>query len=420
MKGARGRREFVKAAGVSVLASAAAGGAVRAAQAPAAAKSGGSFDVAVIGAGVFGAWTAQWLAKAGRKVVVIDAYGPGSSRASSGGESRVIRMAYGEAELYTRFSHRSLGLWKEFAAKTGQTLFYPTGVLWMARDEDPVAKASLGVLAKQGIAHEKLTRAQLEARYRQIDFGPISWAIYEPDSGVLMARRAVQAVMAENRKLGVSYLQARVLPPEGKGALAQVTTSDGQQVQAGQYVIACGPWLPKVVPAVLGNRIFPTRQEVYYFGQPAGETRFTPPQMPVWIDDIAQWYGLPDVESKGFKIAAHAVGEAFDPDSGERRVSTEGMTAARSFVGERFPALKDAPLIASEVCQYENSSNGDFLIDRHPDFGNVWLVGGGSGHGFKHGPAVGEYVAARVQDGKPVDPHFSLATKGTQFKREVT
>ena len=142
--------------------------------------------------------------------------------------------------------------------------------------------------------------------------------------------------------------------------------------------------------------------------------------MPVWIDDIAQWYGLPDVESKGFKIAAHAVGEAFDPDSGERRVSTEGMTAARSFVGERFPALKEAPLIASEVCQYENSSNGDFLIDRHPDFGNVWLVGGGSGHGFKHGPAVGEYVAARVQDGKPVDPHFSLATKGTQFKREVT
>lgn len=91
----------------------------------------------------------------------------------------------------------------------------------------------------------------------------------------------------------------------------------------------------------------------------------------------------------------------------------------REFVGRRFPTLKNAPLLEARVCQYENTSNGDFLIDRHPDFDNVWLVGGGSGHGFKHGPALGEYVAARVTEGGPVEPRFTLATKDTVQKRSV-
>jgi glycine/D-amino acid oxidase-like deaminating enzyme len=81
--------------------------------------------------------------------------------------------------------------------------------------------------------------------------------------------------------------------------------------------------------------------------------------------------------------------------------------------------LKEAPLLETRVCQYENTSNGDFLIDRHPAFDNVWLVGGGSGHGFKHGPALGEYVAARVVEGGPVEPRFTLATKGTVQQRAV-
>ena len=151
----------------------------------------------------------------------------------------------------------------------------------------------------------------------------------------------------------------------------------------------------------------------------APERQRRPPALPVWIDDIGQWYGIPDIEGKGMKIAAHSTGPAFDPDSGERSVTAEGLAAARAFAAERFPALANAPLVSSEVCQYENTSNGDFLIDRHPDFENVWLAGGGSGHGYKHGPAVGEYLAERILKGGPVDPRFSLASKGTSLKREV-
>jgi len=384
-----------------------------------AAPSGGGFDVAVVGAGAFGAWTGWHLRRAGRRVVLIDAYGPGNSRASSGGETRVIRMGYGADELYTRWSQRSLGLWKELARTSGEPLFHETGVLWMALDEDPLTLATLATLARLGIRHEKLSRAELESRWPQIALGPITWAIHEPGSGALMARRAVQAVAAQAARDGVEVRNAVIAPPRGQKRIDALAARDGSAISAGAFVFACGPWLPKLFPELLGERIFPTRQEVFYFGPPPGDARFAPPAMPVWVDFGEEIYGLPDIESKGFKVAPDRHGPPFDPDAGERVVSAAGLAGVREFVARRFPALKDAPLVASEVCQYENSSNGDFLIDRHPDLENVWLVGGGSGHGFKHGPAVGEYVASRIVDGAPVDAKFSLATKQKAQKRTV-
>jgi monomeric sarcosine oxidase len=407
------RREFVETVGAGAIVSL--GSARLSVAAPAASR-----DVVVVGAGVFGAWTAYHLLKAGRTVAVIDAYGPGSSRASSGGETRVIRMAYGDDEIYTRLSWRSLEKWKELSARAGHPLFHETGVLWMARDEDPLAQQSLEVLPKAGVPHEKISRSELEKRYPQIELGPVSWAIWEPRAGVLMARRSVHLLALELARLGGEVVAGAALLPKGKGRLESVATGDGRSFNASDFVFACGPWLPKVFPELLGRRIFPTRQEVFYFGPPSGDARFRPPDMPTWIDDISGWYGIPDIEAKGFKLAQHGLGPAFDPDSGERSVSAEGLAAARAFVAERFPALRGAPLVAAEVCQYENSSNGDFLIDRHPEFDNVWLVGGGSGHGFKHGPAVGQYVAERVSSGGASEPRFSLATKGTELKREVS
>ena len=406
------RRAFMNSAGAGVVA---AGMAARRAPAGPA----GGFDVAVIGAGAFGVWTAWHLRRAGRRVVLVDAYGPGNSRSSSGGETRVIRMGYGADELYTRWSQRSLGLWKELAETSGQRLFLETGVLWMARSEDPLTLATLATLTRLGIRHEKLARAELESRWPQIALGPITWAIHEPGSGALMARRAVQAVAAQAARDGVTVRTAAIPAPPGKGRLGALATADGSPIRAAAFVFACGPWLPKLFPDLLGERIFPTRQEVFYFGPPAGDARFAPPAMPVWVDFAEEIYGLPDIESKGFKVAPDRHGPPFDPDAGERVVSAQGLAGVREFVARRFPALKDAPLVASEVCQYENSSNGDFLVDRHPDLEDVWLVGGGSGHGFKHGPAVGEYVAAHLADGVPVDAKFSLATKQKAQKRTV-
>ncbi len=379
-----------------------------------------SYNAAVIGAGVFGSWTAYYLQRAGLSVALIDAYGAANSRASSGGESRIIRMGYGADEIYTRWSHRSLAVWQEFFAGVGRPeLWRPTGVLLMALENDPRVTATAGALERVGVNFELLHRDELERRYPQIDFGQVTRAIYEPMSGALMARRAVQSVVDFFARNGGDYLVEPALPPAGSGRLNEIGARGGSRISADVFVFACGPWLPKLFPALLGDRIRPTRQEVYFFGVPAGDTRFAPPMTPTWIDYSAETYGMPDLENRGFKFAFDRHGEAIDPDTAERNLTENSLELARAFLARRFPALAGAPLVEARVCQYENTSNGDFLIDRHPDFDNVWLVGGGSGHGFKHGPALGEYVAARVIEGGEIERRFTLATKETSRKRTV-
>jgi monomeric sarcosine oxidase len=377
------------------------------------------YDAAVIGAGVFGSWTAYHLQQAGMRVALIDAFGAGNSRASSGGESRIIRMGYGADEIYTRWSMRSLDLWKQFFDRTGLQLFHQTGVLWMAREGDPYSIDTLATLTNVGVEVEQLRREELDRRYPQMEFGDVTWAIYEPSSGALMARRAVQAVADFVAGNGADCLIESVIPPKGPGHSREISARSGEKIGADVFVFACGPWLPKIFPELLGERIHPTRQEVFFFGTPAGDKRFALPQMPVWIDFGAEVYGLPDLENRGFKIAFDRHGPAFDPDTGERVASPELLSAVREFMANRFPAMKDAPLVESRVCQYENTSTGDFLIDRHPDFDNVWLAGGGSGHGFKHGPAFGEYLAARITEGGGIEPRFSLAAKEAVRNRSV-
>lgn len=381
-------------------------------------------DVVVIGAGVFGAWTGYCLRKSGASVVLLDAYGPANARASSGGESRIIRMGYGGEEVYTRWSMHALPVWKQLFAQAGRPeLFQPTGVLWIAHETEPYALATLASLTKTGAQFEKFTNTDLHSRYPQIVFDSDSWGIFEPQSGVLVARRAVQTVVAEAQKIGLVYAAEAIGAPAGKGRLNEIQTASGKKLSAGEYVFACGPWLPKLFPEVLGGRIFPTRQEIFFFGVPPGDSRFAPPSMPTWLQMRDEFYGMPDLEGRGFKIAHDHHGPLVDPDTQSRNATPEALSTAREFLGRRFPALNDAPILESRVCQYENTSSGDFLIDRHPAFENVWLVGGGSGHGFKHGPSVGEYAAARVrrasESALPLDPRFSLATKQTMQKRAV-
>lgn len=387
----------------------------------------GSFDVAVVGAGVFGAWTAYELCRAGARVVLVDAYGPANSRASSGGESRIIRLGYGPDEVYTRSAMRSFVLWREFFDRLGhdhsgfgpERLFHQAGVLWLAHENDPYCEATLNSLKSIGANFERLDRDELQRRYSQLELGPVLWGILEPEAGVLMARRAVQSVCNRAREDGVTYLEQAVVPPVAGGRLESISTSSGQKIFADKFVFACGPWLPKLFPSLLANRFHITRQEVFFFGVPSGDDRFSPARLPVWIDFNDLVYGIPNVDGRGFKLAIDAHGPEFDPDLGERIVSTEGLNDARNYLSKRVPALANAPVAESRVCQYENTANGDFLIDVHPEIENLWFVGGGSGHGFKHGPAVGDYAARLITGKVSLEPRFSLASKATVRERKV-
>lgn len=392
--------------------------------APAIAKGeDGPADVIVIGAGVFGAWTARRLQAMGRKVLLLDAWGPAHARASSGGESRMTRAAYGPDEVYARMARDSLPAWRDLSSRAGLPIFHETGVLFFFPRLEPYAVQSIEVHKRLGLPTQMLGPKDLAARFPQMDWEGVAVGLYEPQFGALMARRAVQTLVAEFVAAGGRYRQAAVSPPEGDGErLTGITDSHGETLSADQFVFACGPWLPKLFPALLGSRIFPTRQEVFFFAPEAGDDRFGPGKLPGWADfnDGDIYYGFPDLESRGFKIAHDKHGAPIDPDKGDRTPSAQALADVRAFMARRFPALAARPLVEARVCQYENSANGDFLIDRHPQWGNVLLVGGGSGHGFKHGPAVGAYAAEALTGSlAQAEPRFSLATKGEVEARAV-
>jgi glycine/D-amino acid oxidase-like deaminating enzyme len=378
--------------------------------------------VAVVGAGVFGAWTAHHLQNQGHKVTLIDAWGPAHSRASSGGESRLTRAAYGKDAIYTRMAMDSLPQWKALSAISGLPIFVPCGVLFFFPTEEPYVRDSLAAHKKFGLPTDVLTQAEMARRFPMIDFDGISVGLFEPGFGALMARRSVLTLVDRFVKSGGRLEKGFVKPPaSGAAHLSELRLSSGEPVGADRFVFAAGPWLPKLFPQVVGPKILPTRQEVFYFATQPGDRRFLPGAMPGWADfnggDI--FYGFPDLETRGVKFAHDQHGVEVDPDTQSRRPTEAALAEIIAFRDRRFPALRGAQLTGAEVCQYENSSNGDFLIDLHPSWSNVLLVGGGSGHGFKHGPEVGRYAAARLFGLGKAERRFSLATKSEVHNREV-
>ncbi len=376
----------------------------------------GKPHIAVIGAGAFGGWTALYLLRGGARVTLLDAWGPGNSRASSGGETRIIRGAYGSDQPYTTLAARALDLWKQHEAQWKRKFFFPIGVLWMVERDDTFERASIPFLQDAGIPFEQLGTNEVARRWPQISFEDVTWSIYEPQSGYLLARAATQAVVDQFVAEGGEYRQAATAAQdlesgEGKALLL----SDGSSVLADRYIFACGPWLGKLFPQTVGPHFISTRQDVFFFGTPAGDPRYNEGSVPVWADRSDHFmYGIPGNQGRGFKLADDTRGPEFDPTSGERVVSEDGLAAARRYLAYRFPGMKDAPLLETRVCQYENTIDHNFIVDRHPGNSNVWIVGGGSGHGFKHGPALGEMVAKLVLKDETAEPLYRLTRFGTQ------
>jgi len=369
-------------------------------------------NIVVIGAGAFGGWTALYLLRRGARVTLLDAWGPGNSRSSSGGETRIIRGTYGPDQPYTKMAARALRLWTEHETRWGRQFLHRTGVLWMATSgDDQFERSSLPMLRESGIAYEEISARELCRRWPQINGEDVRWAIHEPEGGFVNASVACQAVVEGFLAEGGDYKQVAVLPRDLESSIHNgLTLSDGSMLIADEYVFACGPWLGKLFPETIGNRIRPTKQDVFFFGTPAGDDRFSETKLPVWADHRDRFiYGIPAADGRGFKVADDTRGAEFDPTSGERVVSDEGLKIVRDYVAFRFPALKGAPLLETRVCQYENSPDNHLIVDRHPAAENVWLLGGGSGHGFKHGPALGEMIAEWIMEDKNPKPAFQLA-----------
>jgi glycine/D-amino acid oxidase-like deaminating enzyme len=414
------RRDFLKAAGVQTgalltVGAASLGATIEASAQPAPAIAKGSPDVVVVGAGAIGGWTALHLQALGAKVLVVDAYGPGNSRSTSGDVTRGVRTSYGDrphGEQWMQWAFQAIERWKEwdevFWKEMGSRVFFMTGDLITRAAWEPFLTQTREWWVKNRIPHETLSVEEARYRWPVFDLTGINAIIYEPGAGVVRARRSCECVASMFQKRGGELRIDRVATlMRGNGRIDELVMSSGDSVRGGQYVFACGPWLPAIFSTLLAPRMRTPMGNVFYLATPPGDPRFQAPHMPSHnFPGITGWPALP-VDNHGFRTRIGG-GQAGNPDSSERMVGAPNVPRLRAFLAERFPLLRDMPINEQRACHYESTVSRNFIIDRHPDFANVWIAGGGNAEAFKQGPVFGEYVARRVL-GRPTDPALTEA-----------
>jgi glycine/D-amino acid oxidase-like deaminating enzyme len=368
--------------------------------------------IVVVGAGAFGGWTSLYLQRKGFNVTLVDAFGAGNSRSSSGDETRVIRSTYGNNKTYFDLNVRALELWKENQQRFQKKLFFNTGALWFCYNSNtPIVDDSIPFAETHGMPYEYLLPAEIKSRHPVINVDDLHHAYFDPFAGYLKARESCQVVVDTFISEGGGFIQNYATPGRiAEKRLQSILLTNEEHIKADAYIFACGPWLGKLFPEVLGKHITCTKQEVYYFGAPEKFSKSFD-DLPVWIDvdDENFYYGICNNAHRGFKIGIDKRGEIFNPSEDERIITSEILEKAKSFIAHRFPKLKGAPLVESRVCPYENSPDGNFIFDLHPETENLFFLGGGSGHGFKHGPALGELVAKVLKGESNAPSIFSLA-----------
>ncbi len=379
-------------------------------------------EIIVVGAGVFGIWTAFYMQELGANVTVIDAYGPGNSRASSGGESRLLRADYGERLLYSRMNIESHSLWDFWQKKWGRQIMYSTGYLKIGDDNYiGSAKAASKRLKAMGISSELLNYEELKYRWPQINFDGLTTGLYYPGGpggSTLMAREALRLVAEKFQEKGGKLLIGKAKTGEVvNGKIDSVELEDGQKLNADKVIFACGPWMGKIFPELFGDRLDVTRRDVLFIGPRAGDSRYSNPEFPAWSFNNAEdsrYYGFPDIHGRGLKVAPYPDKNEIDMDSDDRLTNPYEIKRVRKFVSRRFPGLADQPITETRVCQITSSFDSHFIVDTHPNADNLWFACAGSGHAFKHGPAIGKYVAQRIIDNKKneeYDTAFRLKQK---------
>jgi sarcosine oxidase len=377
-------------------------------------------ETVVVGSGVMGAWTALWLRRRGHEVTLLDRFGPGNSLGSSGDESRITRSSHGPDSHYARWQRRALAQWRELGTATDTKLFEQSGVVWLASDGETFEADSLRVLTDLGIPVERWAHDDFARRVPQMNADGVPWALFEPEGGALLARTAVVATIEQFRAEGGEVVVDRAAAPidEGRDGLGRIELADGRTLEADAFVFTCGPWLPDIFPAALGTLITPHRQDVMHFAVPRDGLDYAPPAMPVWIDFAGSFYGFPSLNGQSMKACPDWLGPNERCDESERVCADASIDAARQVLRRRFPALADQPVVRTWTCFYEVTPDANFVIDRHPRLGDTWIAGGGTGHAFKHGPVIGEYLSALVAGDKaaaaalaPPDDRFAIRAR---------
>ncbi|GLW11919.1 sarcosine oxidase [Microtetraspora sp. NBRC 13810] len=360
----------------------------------------------VVGAGIWGTSLALRLADTGWRVTLVERHQPGHVRQASAGETRLLRCAHGADEWYARMAGQARDAWRALGERAGEELYIEAGMAWFARRADGWERRSADTLAKLGIPHELWEPDRAARVFPGLSTGDLSFVLWEPRAGVLRARRSVQVSARLAVDAGVRLVSGRARPYEGDGRPGVLVA--GEVLRADRVVWACGAWLPSVFPQVAAAAgLAVTKQDTLHFAVPP-EWR-TPP-LPAWLDYDGSTYGHGDVDGVGMKVTSDEEGEPYEPETGDRRISPRSEETARAYLRRRFPALEQAPLLFSQVCQYGSTPDAEWIITEAAE--GVWVLGGDSGHGFKHAPALAGYVAGLLDGAYGPEPRFGLPAGG--------
>lgn len=360
-------------------------------------------SVIVVGAGSFGASLAWTLARRGIATTLIDQFEPGDPRSTSGGETRLYRCSHGSDEVYTQMARRARELWRELEAETGESLLAERGVAWFAHREDGWETESERTMTRLGIPCSRVDGSELFPSFGADD---VTFTLLEPEAGAIRAARAVQALVADARANGVSVVRGRALPTEGG-----VMVDGAKRLTAGAVVWACGAWLPLLFPGIVEMRV--TRQDLFFLD---GGHEWK--DAPCFVDYDEAMYGTSDIDDLGVKLAPDIEGPNVSADDPLGDPDPDNEVVARRHAQKRFPGLGAAALTGWKTCRYEISPDSHFIAAPHPFHEDWWILGGGSGHGFKHGPALAEMVAEAMTGGGPLPDRFALGRRqpGRSFR----
>jgi sarcosine oxidase len=359
----------------------------------------------VVGSGVFGASLGERLVAHGWEVTLVDQFDPGDPRSESGGETRLLRYSHGPDGFYAGSAWRSRSAWWKLG------VLEEVGAVWFARREGGWEDDSERVLRAAGIPVERLDPEATARLYPSLGTDDLAFALLEPEAGVLRASDGVRALVERAREGGLRFVRGEARPDgervrveSERAPLGEPRPAAGGAVLEADHVVwACGAWLAGLFPELVQLRV--TSQELALFDAPP-EWAGTPG----WIDFDASAYGHGLIEPYGMKVASDREGERVEPGL-RPDASAAGLAAARDYLATRFPALANAPVRSAPSCHYSLTADGNFLFARHPEHELVWLLGGGSGHGYKHGPATAEHAAAVLAGAADPDPRFALGAR---------
>ncbi|MEE3292700.1 MAG: FAD-dependent oxidoreductase [Pseudomonadota bacterium] len=366
-----------------------------------------STHAVVVGAGIAGVMTALYLQRRGCSVTLVDRWEPGHSRASSSDYNRILRAIHGSDEMYTRWVREARLRWMELEQELNTELYIECGALILAEEGHSTwEEVTMPTFDKLGVPYVRVEPDELPVRFPQFDFRKVAFGLWEPEAGMVLAHRAVTETFKLFQREGGQFRRGRVTTDKTETPLL-----DGKPLSADLVVMSCGSWLTYLFRQTLGPLLKVIRQDIVYTSTPDGDRSFDADQMPCFVDHGYGAYGIPSVYGWGVKAAIAWHATDIDLDDEDRVVDQSAIARSRQYWAYRFPRLANEIVIDQKACHISLTPDTHFIIDFHPQHSNVLIVGGCSGHLFKHGPMLGDYVAGVGLQEWGTAPRFKIGPR---------